>query len=246
MTKFNALSNKLIQEAKNSTIQYRLAACIIQNGTPVCEPKCNDDRNYCRGHFCGSLHAEVRAMLTHFGTSINYDRKSGWRNVSIDSQERKAKKYDIFVVRINKPRDNVTDEPTLVNARPCFNCLNMMKSVGIRRVYYSDDSGNIIYENVRDMISIHTSKVAQRFEISKINRNGPLVNQNQINQTEYYDNMIKGIPNVMKQINYQYFVEYNFKSISDNYKLECKTNSGCMHVNIINMSNIILKTICIV
>ena len=42
-----------------------------------------------------------------------------------------------------------------------------MKSVGIRRVYYSDDFGEIIYENVKDMISIYTTKVAQRFEISK-------------------------------------------------------------------------------
>ncbi len=81
-----------------------------------------------------------------------------------ESKERKLKKYDVFVVRINKPSKpstNQTSDTKLVNARPCAHCLDMMKSVGIRRVYYSDDYGDIICENVKDMISIHTSKVAQ-------------------------------------------------------------------------------------
>lgn len=243
MTKINTLCNKLIQEAKKSPIQYRLAACIIHNRKSICEPKCNDDRNYCRGHFCGSLHAEVRAMLTYFGTSINYDKKFGWRNILVDSKK-KLKKYDIFVIRIIKVDNDLPNKVKLGNARPCVHCLDMMKSIGIRRVYYSDDFGNIIYENVKDMISIQTSKIAQRFEISKNKISEPLINQNLLNQKVYYDNIIiKKIPNVMKQLNYQYFLEYNFKSISDNYKLESKIISGNIYIDITNMSNVLLKTI---
>jgi hypothetical protein len=162
-----------------------------------------------------------------------------------ESKERKAKKYDIFVVRINK----CSDEVKLVNSRPCSHCLDMMKAVGIRRVYYTDDSGEIINENVKDMISIHTSKVTQRFEITKNkSKTAPLIKQNQINQTEYYDKLIEQIPNVIKQTNYKYFIEYNWKTISQNYRLESKpnTNSGYTWVNIINISGIILKTICVI
>ncbi len=77
--KFNSLSNKLIQEASNSPIQYRLAACVLQNGKMVGQPKCNASRNYCRGKFCGSLHAEANAIISHFGSQVNWDCKTGWR-----------------------------------------------------------------------------------------------------------------------------------------------------------------------
>lgn len=162
-----------------------------------------------------------------------------------ESKERKPK-YDIFVVRINKPSTNQTSDTKLVNARPCAHCLDMMKSVGIRRVYYSDDSGDIICENVKDMISIHTSKVAQRFEASK-NNGERLIDQKLINQTEYYNKLIiQKIPNVIKQINYQLFLEHNFKLIETNYKLKSINKSGYLHVNIMNLSDVILKTIYVV
>ncbi len=77
--KFNTLSNKLIQEASNSPIQYRLAACVLLNGKMVGQPKCNASRNYCRGKFCGSLHAEANAIISHFGSQVNWDCKNGWR-----------------------------------------------------------------------------------------------------------------------------------------------------------------------
>ncbi len=177
-------------------------------------------------------------------------RKPG--GVFKESKERKLKKYDVFVVRINKPTKSINKETTdtdtkLVNARPCAHCLDMMKSVGIRRVYYSDDSGDIICENVKDMISIHTSKVTQRFEVSKKNNNTRLIDQKLINQTEYYDKLIiQKIPNVIKLMNYQLFLEHNFKLIESNYKLKSINKSGYLHVNIMNLSNVVLKTICVV
>lgn len=161
-----------------------------------------------------------------------------------ESKERKPK-YDMCVVRINKAKNKEQNEsePKLVNARPCANCLDMMKAVGIRRIYYSDDSGEIICENVKDMISIQTSKVTQRFEISKI-KSKPLIDQKLINQTKYYDNLIiKKIPDVIKDVNYQLFLEHNFKLIESNYKLVSVNKSGYIRVNIINSSDVVLKTI---
>ena len=160
-----------------------------------------------------------------------------------ESKERKVKKYDIFVVRINK----CPGEIKLVNSRPCSNCLEMMKAIGIRRVYYTDDSGEIIYENVKDMVSIHLSKVSQRFEITKIkSKTGPLVGQNQIDQTEYHNKLIGKIPNVIKYINFKYFIDYNWKTFSENYRLESKSTSNYTHVKIINESGIVLKSIRVV
>ena len=79
MLKFESICEKLIEEALNSPIQYRLASCIIQNNKIITKPKCNIERSYCRGTFCGSLHSEARTILSHFGNQINWDPKTGWR-----------------------------------------------------------------------------------------------------------------------------------------------------------------------
>lgn len=242
MTKFKFICDKLIQEANNSPIQYRLAAGIIQNGKLVSQPKCNDNRNYCRGHFCGSLHAEARVIVSHFGMSINYDNKNGWRFEG--HNEKKFKKYDILVIRISRSNLSSMDNK-LVNSRPCQHCLDMMKSIGIRRVYYTDDSGKIIFENVKDMISIHTSKIGQCFDITnKTGKTNRLIDQKLIDQSAYYDDLIrKKIPSVIKEINYKYFIDYNFKTIASNYTIDSKIESGYMRVKIINSNNVILKDI---
>jgi hypothetical protein len=77
--KFISLCNKLIQEASTSTVQQRLAACLLQNGRIINTPKCNVSRNYCHGQVCGSLHAEARVLVSHFGNLVNWDQKTGWR-----------------------------------------------------------------------------------------------------------------------------------------------------------------------
>ena len=71
------------------------------------------------------------------------------------------KKNDLIVIRINKQGD-------LVSSRPCYNCLEMMKAVNIKKVYYSDNDGNIICENVKDMISINASSVTKMIDCIKM------------------------------------------------------------------------------
>ena len=39
----------------------------------------------------------------------------------------------------------------LANSKCCADCINIMKMVGIRKVYYSDKEGNIICEKVNNM-----------------------------------------------------------------------------------------------
>ena len=54
------------------------------------------------------------------------------------------KTVDVYVVRIN----NVG---TLVESRPCQMCIPILKSVGIRKVYYSGADGYIHVEQVKLM-----------------------------------------------------------------------------------------------
>ena len=54
---------------------------------------------------------------------------------------KKLKGKSILVVRINKH-----DE--LLLAHPCKYCMNTIKHIGIKNIYYSDNKGNIIREKV--------------------------------------------------------------------------------------------------
>jgi hypothetical protein len=45
-----------------------------------------------------------------------------------------------------------------MNSRPCMHCLTEIKKYDIRRVYYSDTDGSIVYESAAKMTSTHASK----------------------------------------------------------------------------------------
>jgi hypothetical protein len=143
-----------------------------------------------------------------------------------------VKKFDIFVIRIDRASTN------LINARPCVKCLDMMKSLGINRVYYSNDLGEIVCENVRDMISIHTSIVSINIDTNGTG-NGTVLKQKE----HYLDQLIRTkIPNTVKISNFNKFMIYDFKTLEPKYhviKFIAKTQLCAQILNGIN----IIKTI---
>jgi len=149
--KFISIFPRLIQEALQSQIRCQLAAALIKGQKLISKPCSNINRNICRGHACGSLHAEAHAILDYFGKSLTYSSNKGG---SFSVAKDKKIKCDLIVIRINK-------DGKLMNSRPCYNCLSMMKAVGVKRVYYSDNNENIICENVKDMLSINSSSVTR-------------------------------------------------------------------------------------
>jgi hypothetical protein len=65
-------------------------------------------------------------------------------------------KICIIVIRINNKGE-------LCNSRPCIECLDILKMIGIKSIYYSNDNGNIIEEKVKFMKSIHLSTMARQY-----------------------------------------------------------------------------------
>ena len=131
--KFISIFPRLIQEALQSQIRCQLAAALIKGQKLISKPCSNINRNICRGHACGSLHAEAHAILDYFGKSLTYSSNKGG---SFSVAKDKKIKCDLIVIRINK-------DEKLMNSRPCYNCLSMMKAVGVKRVYYSDNNENM-------------------------------------------------------------------------------------------------------
>jgi hypothetical protein len=104
----------------------------------------------------------------------------------------KKPNINIVVMRINKIGE-------VANARPCYNCLTMMKAVGIKKVYYSISDNELICENVNNMISIHISATTRTLTI----------NNNIKTRNEYYEQMlIKYFPNEIKKTNLKHYNKF--------------------------------------
>ena len=112
--------DRAIVEAKKSEFKQR-HGCIIFKGNRIISTGHNEIRHcnklesrYTR--WKNSLHAESRTILF---CEVNLLRCS------------------ILVVRLNH-------KGNLVNSKPCQFCLELIQDVGIKNIYYSDYSGNII------------------------------------------------------------------------------------------------------
>jgi len=166
------LLNQLKMKANDSLVEHKLGAVIIKGNKMLTKPCCNLPKNSCYGNTVGSIHAEVNAIITYFGKSFYYNHAY---NKVYYGDDYKRTKLDLIVIRINKNGD-------LCNSRPCYNCLNMMKTIGIRKVYYSISNTEIICENVKDMISIQCSAVSRYIEKCNFKTDYTL--------DQYYENLL--------------------------------------------------------
>ncbi len=110
---------------------------------------------------------------------------------------------------------------SLANARPCYQCTLMLKSIGINKVYYSIEN-DIICEKVSQMISINSSNMWKI--VDRIHYNAPN------NMIDYYKNIINKMPQTIKKTNADHFVRYIYKEIEGcNY--EFKNNKLIIYLN---------------
>lgn len=107
----------------------------------------------------------------------------------------------------------------LGNARPCFNCLNLMKIVGIKRIYYSVKPDMIVCEKVKDMISIQASSVTKMIQRNYYHAPS--------GDNDFFKNLlIKLFPSEIKMENLKYFIEHNFKFVLPKYRCDIKKNKS--------------------
>jgi deoxycytidylate deaminase len=122
----------LTKMASDSTIYHKHAAALI-SGNTIYSAGINKFIKEIKNNnniYKRTMHAEINVFE-------NFPKKN-------------VKGLDILVIRINK-------NYVLKNSRPCNQCIEKLKKIGIRRVYYSDHNGNIIYEKVEYMEKLHVS-----------------------------------------------------------------------------------------
>jgi deoxycytidylate deaminase len=222
MSQFLNIIPTLIEVASTSTIKNQLAAVLIKGRKMISRPSSNTSRNSCRGQTCGSLHAEAHAILDVYGQELSYTPSKGWVCSSL-----KGKPLDLIVIRVKN--DN-----TLGNARPCYNCHEMMKAVKIKRIYYTNNDGKIICEFVKDMVSIHASSVAHHIHtLKKGFKNETL--------TTYFQNLLKiYFPTQIKKINFTNFINNDLVNNLPDHTYIVKNEGGYKIVYIFDSENNII------
>jgi len=94
-------------------------------------------------------------------------------------------------------------------ARPCFHCLQMMKSVNIRYCYYSTYQNIIVRERVSSMISLQMSNNTKRL-IDKIYTPVSCSVLEQHKLLHYEELMKSGFPHTVDKKTLDNFIQYNF------------------------------------
>lgn len=123
------LENFLIKNAEKSCVNQKHSAALLKNGKIIGVGY----NKYCSFAKKSTIHAEIDVLM---------------------NMKRKYKKYqmsnlDIIIIRIS-PKDSL-----LKNSRPCDHCIDSLRKFHIKRVYYSNEYGEIVCEKIEDMKKMH-------------------------------------------------------------------------------------------
>jgi tRNA(Arg) A34 adenosine deaminase TadA len=129
---YDIITKKLIEFAKKSNVNQRHSAAII-NGNNIFNIGIN---KYCTNKKLSTIHAEIDTLFAF---------KTKYKKI-IDG-------VDIIVIRVNNSNNVIN----LKNSRPCSKCIETLQKYNIRKVYYSNEFGNIVYENIQEMQKRHIS-----------------------------------------------------------------------------------------
>lgn len=141
INKIYHIINMLIKIAQNSSVNQKHSAALIKGG----EIYNIGFNKYCSNAKYSTVHAEIDALMT-----FNKKYIKG------------IKGMDIIIIRITNVKYN-DNNINLKISRPCDNCIDTLRKFDIRKVYYSDQYGNILCENLSDMQKNHTSS-GQKFK----------------------------------------------------------------------------------
>ncbi len=144
--KFAKFFDVLRSQSVKSSMNSRLAACVLYKGK-ISSCNYNDNnRTSIMGNIFYSVHAEMGSLADFSNKVCNFFEKE------------RSHKIDLLVVRYSK-------DGRPKNSKPCSHCLNFMRTivgVVIKKVYYFNESGEFVVENLKDMKNCFHTKVCKQ------------------------------------------------------------------------------------
>ena len=148
----NNISN-MIDDCLNhdNILTSKHVAIISKYNIPITKPVFN----YPISNTCiSSIHAEVSAIyefLKQNGQYVNKYKRLNITNITNKKILKRLSTCSIVVLRIN-PRGK------LAESKPCYHCLEDIKKLKIKYVYYSTSSGKIVKEKTKNMKTNHVCR----------------------------------------------------------------------------------------
>lgn len=158
--------HRVIQVANESQTRTKMAACLLRNNRLIGSIQTNQQNRIMENkkviHNCG--HAERQALKCN-GFIPDYTGNLLKRNKNNNRKNKlKLKPNSVLVIRVSDDNPEI-----LQNARPCRSCLENIKSCNFKYVYYSNEDGEIIRENISYMLSIKDSIFSKKLFQSQHN-----------------------------------------------------------------------------
>lgn len=129
--KLSSAIDVLKKNAQNSPLTYKHSACLLKNGKIF-----------------------AIGFNKYYGIKLNNEKINlsihAEMNVLLSKNYKILKGMDILIIRVGNSNK-------LQNSRPCNTCIDKMKKKGIRKAYYSNSDGDIVYEFIDNMPKLHQS-----------------------------------------------------------------------------------------
>ena len=145
MSKISKITNLIIEESKNSDINFKHGA-ILTKGSKILAKGCNKSRSKFMNILQTCIHAELDVVHNYATTVLH--RNINFKKKNIYTPE--LSKCTLWVGRVNK-------EDNLGASKPCLICLGYLKRLGIKKIGYSNTTGEMIVKKIQDIDTQHLS-----------------------------------------------------------------------------------------
>ena len=149
-------SNKMacvaFEQAKLSPCRYKHGS-VISKGSKVISKGFNNHRTKYSNSIYSCTHAEIDVANKFIKT---YMRKKNSYN------KKNLNNFILWVVRLSNPNSKEL-ESKITGSKPCKECIEKLKKLGFCKIGYSDNKGNIIVENIKNIESDHLSEAQMSF-----------------------------------------------------------------------------------
>ena len=139
-------------------IKRRHFAVVIRRGKMITPIAYNYHRMNVFGKTRGTMHAEMTATNYLVNTDKSIQNKHKELLLMYKTQQHKMRKTDMLVVRYSTLG--------IRYSKPCSECIQTMKRLKYRRVYYSLDNGTLVCEKVSHIQSEHQTQMSRYLHAS--------------------------------------------------------------------------------
>lgn len=136
--KFDSLCGRLKIETEKATTSSKLAAAVISGYKILSLGTSTNHKNHIR---VGIKQTKCSLLTVHAEVSALQNLKHKCHD---------SRSIDLMVVRYDS-------EGRACISKPCVHCVCYFECLPIRRVYYYNKEGVLVYENKRDLVSTHLS-----------------------------------------------------------------------------------------